>query len=72
MGRKVLLLLVAVITILAILVPGCAPAPRRYALTMAVAPAGAGTTTPSGTTFRTAGAVVNIQAVANPGYQFVN
>jgi len=41
-----------------------------YNLTLAVSPPGAGTTTPSGTTSRTAGAVINIQAAAAAPYQF--
>ena len=45
---------------------------RVYNLTMAVSPPGAGTTTPTGTTSYPAGTVVNIQAVANAPYQFVN
>lgn len=42
----------------------------EYDLTMAVSPLGSGTTTPTGTTSYAANTSVNIQAVANPGYQF--
>jgi hypothetical protein len=45
---------------------------RLYNLTMAVSPSGAGTTTPSGTTARVAGSVINIQAAPEAGYQFLN
>ncbi len=39
-------------------------------LTMAVNPAGAGTTSPTGTSTRTTNEVVSISATANPGYAF--
>jgi len=71
MVRKLLLLVVAAIIITAMVVPGCTPT-TRYNLTMAVDPAGAGTTTPTGTTAYASGTVVNIQAVAATGYVFLN
>jgi hypothetical protein len=42
----------------------------EYDLTMAVSPPGSGTTTPTGTASYVANTSVDIQAVANPGYQF--
>lgn len=71
MVRKVLLPLVAAIMIVAMAIPGCAPTPA-YSLTMAVSPEGAGTTTPSGTTSREEGALINITAMAAEGWEFVN
>jgi penicillin amidase len=64
----------AVLIILAMVVPGCPPPPDavRYNLIMAVFPSGTGNTTPIGRTSHAAGAVVNIAAVANPLFQFVN
>jgi uncharacterized repeat protein (TIGR02543 family) len=47
--------------------------PAKYPLTMAVSPLNSGTATDlTGTSPYTAGTVVNIQAVAKPGYEFVN
>ena len=71
MVRKLLLLVMAAIIITAMVVPGCIPT-TTYNLTMAVNPAGGGTTTPTGTTAYASGTVVNIEAVAGAGYQFVN
>ncbi len=71
MVRKLLLLVVAAIVITAMVVPGCTPT-TRYNLTMAVNPAGGGTTTPTGTTAYASGTVVNIEAVAATGYVFLN
>ncbi len=71
MVRKLLLLVVAAIIITAMVVPGCTPT-TRFNLTMAVNPAGAGTTTPTGTTAYASGTDVNIEAVAATGYVFVN
>ena len=62
--------LVILVASLAALTPGCTPT-EKYNLTMAVNPAGAGTTTPSGTSSRTSGEVVNIQATPAGSYQFV-
>ena len=48
------------------------PAPTRYNLTMAVDPPGSGTAIDvTGAGAYEAGAVVDIEAIANPGYQFV-
>ncbi len=71
MIRRLLLLVVAAVTIIALVVPGCTPS-TLYNLTMAVDPAGAGTTTPTGTTAYASGTHVNIQAAAAAGYQFLN
>jgi len=72
MVRKLLMVAVAAVTVIAMVVPGCTP--TTYNLTMGVDPAGAGTTTPTGTTAYASGTVVNITAVAVAalGYQFVN
>jgi len=71
MVRKLLLTLVAVIIILAMVIPGCGGTPgATYELTMEVSPLGAGTTTPTGTSSRAAGAVVDITALAAAGYEF--
>jgi hypothetical protein len=57
---------------LIVVMVGCEGEVTEYSLTMAVSPAGGGTTTPTGTSPYAASDSVNIQAVANPGYRFVN
>jgi Divergent InlB B-repeat domain len=42
----------------------------QYELTTVISPAAGGTVTPASGTFNNAGNVVNVQATANPGYQF--
>ena len=69
MIRRLLLPLVAVITILAMLMPGCTP--TEYALTMAANPTAGGTATDvTGASPYAAGTEVDIQATANAGYVF--
>ena len=69
MVRKLLMVAVAAVTIIAMVVPGCTP--TTYVLTMAVDPTGAGTTIPTVTGSYAASTVVSIEAVAAAGYQFV-
>ena len=72
MVRKLLLLVVAVITIIAMVVPGCTP-PTLYNLTMAEDPAGGGTATDlTGPSPYAANTRVDIEAVAATGYVFLN
>jgi hypothetical protein len=47
-------------------------APTMYSLTTSVSPSGGGTVTPASGTSYTAGTVVNLQAIPNGGYSFVN
>jgi hypothetical protein len=71
MVRKLMLSLVAAVTILAMMVPGCTP--TTYALTMAENPPAGGTATDlTDSSPYAEGTVVNITAVANPCYRFVN
>ena len=70
--NKVLLISLALLLVISAGVVGCNGGATTYNLTMVVSPPAAGTTTPTGTTAQAAGAVVNIQAVAAAGYQFVN
>ena len=70
MIRRLLLPLVAVITIIAMVVPGCTP-PTLYNLTMAANPAAGGTATDvTAASPYAAGTAVDIQATANAGYVF--
>ena len=70
MTRRFLLPLVAVITIIAMLMPGCTPT-TTYKLTMAEDPAVGGTATDvTGASPYAAGTEVDIQATANAGYVF--
>jgi len=70
MIRKLLVLVVAAVTIIALVVPGCTPA-TLYNLTMDMDPAGGGTATDvTGASPYAAGTEVDIQATANAGYVF--
>ena len=71
MVRRLLMIVVAAVIVIAMVVPGCTPT-TSHNLTMAVNPAGGGTTTPTGTTTQASGTVINIQAVAATGYVFLN
>jgi penicillin G amidase len=76
--RKVFMVAVSILVLIGLLVaPACAEVPPvdEYDLTMAVSPVvapAAGSTAPSGTTSREAGAVIDITATAAEGWEFVN
>lgn len=73
MARKFLLPLMAVIIIVAMVIPGCGAVADTFALTMAVSPAASGTADDvTAASPYAAGTVVSIQAAAAMGYQFVN
>lgn len=73
MARKFLLPLLAVIIIIAMVIPGCGTGVTTYALTMAVndTDMGAATDVTGGSPYE-AGTVVDIEAVPAEGYYFIN
>lgn len=71
MARRFLLPLMAVIIIVAMVIPGCGTPATTYALTMAVSPPGAGIATDAtGGSPYAASAAVSIEAVPAMGYVF--
>ncbi len=74
MKRVLFLTMAALLLVGMLVVSGCPDndIDVGHDLTMAVSPAGSGSTTPTGTTQHEEGAVVSITATANPGYIFVN
>ncbi|MCK4305747.1 MAG: hypothetical protein KAY24_16025 [Candidatus Eisenbacteria sp.] len=73
MARKFLLPVLAAIIIIAMVIPGCDGAPTTYALTMAVSPVDTGTATDvTGTSPYAKDTEVDIKAVPEAGYYFIN
>jgi hypothetical protein len=72
MSKRLLSIYLVLVVLVAGLIPGCTGG-GGYNLTMAVAPTGGGTATDeTGTSPYAQGAVVDIEAVAAAGYEFVN
>jgi hypothetical protein len=70
MLKRLLIPLLAVLVIMAMVLPGCEGEGETYALTIGVDPSGAGTATFTGTSPFAAGATIPVEATANTGYQF--